>query len=87
MILAGVPFQCIGILLMGPSSLLGLEQDLRIMATGQVLAGFTLPMMLIPSLPEMTDVVDVYCEQATAVKKAMIFDFTSGQFNSFLGID
>ena len=86
MIIAGVLFQCIGILLMGPSSLLGFEQDVRIMGAGQVLAGLTLPMMLIPSLPEMTDVVDVYYKQATADKKAMIFDFSSGLFNSFLGI-
>ena len=65
LIIFGIFFESLGLLMMGPSAFLGIHQNVWVMGAGQVLAGLVLPMILIPSLPEMIDIVDYYYEEAS----------------------
>jgi len=44
--------------LMGPSQILHIPENLAVMGVGQALCGFFLPFCLIPCLPEMVDIVE-----------------------------
>lgn len=53
----------ISLLLMGPSKLLGMEPNLVLMGVGQFSAGFFLSLMIVPSLPQMNDVITLMIDR------------------------
>jgi hypothetical protein len=85
-LILGAIIQFIGLLLMGPSAILGIPPNLIIMGIGQVVCGLFLPLMLVPSLPEMIDTVDQLHPNLSGREKSVLYDFTSGIFNSALGL-
>jgi len=81
-LMTAVFLTAIGMIFVGPSSLLGLDDSLLSMAIGTGFIAFMNAYMIIPSLPEMVEsMVPLYPGQERRVN-----DLASGVFNSMLGI-
>ena len=81
-LMTAVFLTAIGMIFVGPSSLLGLDDSLLSMAIGTAVIAFLDAYMLIPSLPEMVEsTVPFYPRQERRVN-----DLASGVFRSMLGI-
>ena len=86
MMIMGAFIEFIALLLMGPSAMLNIEPNIWIMGAGQFIGGIFLPLLLVPCLPEMIKIVDILFWDLTEEQKAKYYDFSSGLFNSSLGM-
>ena len=56
------------------------------MGIGQLLIGLFIPVLLVLSLPEMIDIIDLQYSDLNEQQKSQAYDFSSGLFNTFLGL-
>jgi hypothetical protein len=73
-------------LMMGPSTIFHFPQTLFILGVGQAMLGLLNPLLLIFSLPEMVDVIDIKYADLDEQSRMKVYDMSSGLYNAILGL-